>query len=114
MFHVGLKSLSLPVVFLYLHDIKRGWWKWYRGWRNNLRKFGGWMIFHSFMGKLRRDNFYEKLGAANRQLAYISRPGCECNEARTCNSFYSDLRGRFCKDLGEKEVNDERRVDNVL
>jgi radical SAM superfamily enzyme YgiQ (UPF0313 family) len=74
MFHVGLNILSFPVVFLYLHDIKRGWWKWYRGWRNNLRRFGGWMIFHSFMGKLRRDNFYEKLCAAKRQLAYISRP----------------------------------------
>ena len=74
MFHVGLNILSFPVVFLYLHDIKRGWWKWYRGWRNNLRKFGGWMIFRSFMRKLRQDNFYEKLGAAKRQLAYISRP----------------------------------------
>ncbi len=74
MFHVGLNILSFPVVFLYLHDIKKGWWKWYRGWRNNLRKFGGWMIFHSFMAKLQRDNFYEKLGAAKRQLAYISRP----------------------------------------
>jgi radical SAM superfamily enzyme YgiQ (UPF0313 family) len=74
MFHVGLNILSFPVVFLYLHDIKRGWWKWYRGWRNNLRKFGGWMIFRSFLGKLRRDNFYDKLGAAKRQLAYTSRP----------------------------------------
>jgi radical SAM superfamily enzyme YgiQ (UPF0313 family) len=74
MFHVGLNILSFPVVFLYLHDIKRGWWKWYRGWRNNLRKFGGWMIFHGFMAKLRRDNFYEKLGEAKRQLAYTSRP----------------------------------------
>jgi radical SAM superfamily enzyme YgiQ (UPF0313 family) len=74
MFHVGLNILSFPVVFLYLHDIKRGWWKWYRGWRNNLRKFGGWMIFRSFLGKLRRDNFYDKLGAAKKQLAYSSRP----------------------------------------
>jgi len=74
MFHVELKILSFPVVLLYFHDIRRGWWKWYRGWRNNLRKFGGWMIFHSFMGKLWRDNFHEKLGAAKRQLAYISRP----------------------------------------
>jgi hypothetical protein len=41
-------------------------------------------------------------------------PVCDRNEPRTCNSFCSDLRGRFCKDLGEKEGNDERRIDNVL
>jgi radical SAM superfamily enzyme YgiQ (UPF0313 family) len=74
MFQVGLNILSFPVVFLYLHNIKRGWWKWYRGWPNNLRKFGGWMIFRSFLRELRRDNFYDKLGAAKRQLAYASRP----------------------------------------
>jgi radical SAM superfamily enzyme YgiQ (UPF0313 family) len=74
MFHIGLNILSFPVVLLYLHDIRRGWWKWYRGWRNNLRKFGGWMIFRSFLGELRRDNFYDKLGEAKKQLAYSSRP----------------------------------------
>jgi radical SAM superfamily enzyme YgiQ (UPF0313 family) len=74
MFHVGLNILSFPVVFFYLHDIQRGWWKWYRGWRNNLRKFGGWMIFRSFLSELRRDNFFDKLGEAKRQLAYASRP----------------------------------------
>jgi len=75
MFHIGLNIISFPIVFLYLHDIKRGWWKWYRGWRNNLRRFGGWMIFRSFLNELRRDNFHDKLGAAKRQLAYISRSG---------------------------------------
>jgi len=75
MFHVGLNILSFPSVVFYLHDIKRGWWKWYRGWRNSLKKFGGWMIFRSFMGKLRRDNFFDKLGAAKRQLAHESSPG---------------------------------------
>jgi radical SAM superfamily enzyme YgiQ (UPF0313 family) len=74
MFRVGLNILSFPVVLFYLHDIRRGWWKWYRGWRNNLRRFGGWMIFRSFLSKLRQDNFYDKLGAAKRQLAYTSRP----------------------------------------
>jgi radical SAM superfamily enzyme YgiQ (UPF0313 family) len=74
MFHVGLNILSFPVVLFYLHDIRRGWWKWYRGWRNNLKKFGGWMIIHEWLAKLRRDNFYDKLGAAKRQLAYTSRP----------------------------------------
>ena len=73
MFHVGLNILSFPVVFLYLHDIQRGWWKWYRGWRNNLRKFGGWMIFRSFLSELRRDDFFDKLGEAKRKLAHASR-----------------------------------------
>jgi hypothetical protein len=74
MFHVGLNILSFPLALRYLHDIKRGWWKWYRGWRNNLRKFGGWMIFRGWLAKLDRDNFFDKLGDAKRQLAYTSRP----------------------------------------
>jgi radical SAM superfamily enzyme YgiQ (UPF0313 family) len=73
MFHVGLNILSFPLVFLYLHNIRRGWWKWYRGWRNNLRRFGGWMIIRGWLAKSRRDNFSEKLREGKRQLAYTSR-----------------------------------------
>ena len=75
MFQVGLNILSFPVVFLYLHNIRRGWWKWYRGWRNNLRRFGGWVILRGWVAKLRRDNFFDKLGEAKRKLAQASRPG---------------------------------------
>lgn len=75
MFQVGLNVLSFPVVFLYLHNIRRGWWKWYRGWRNNLRRFGGWVILRGWVAKLRRDNFFDKLGEAKRKLAQTSRPG---------------------------------------
>jgi hypothetical protein len=72
---VGLKILSFPVVILYFHDLRRGWWKWYRGWRNNLRRFGGWMILRGWLAKLRRDNFFDKLDEAKRKLARASRPG---------------------------------------
>ncbi len=75
MFQVGLKILSFPVVIFYLHDLKRGWWKWYRGWRNNLRRFGGWVIIRGWVAKLRKDNFFDKLGEAKRKLAEASRPG---------------------------------------
>jgi hypothetical protein len=75
MFQVGLKILSFPVVILYFHDLRRGWWKWYRGWRNNLRRFGGWMILRGWLAKLRRDNFFDKLDEAKRKLARASRPG---------------------------------------
>ncbi len=73
MFQVGLNILSFPIVFLYLHNLRRGWWKWYRGWRNNLRRFGGWMIIRGWLAKLRRDHFADKLGEAKRQLAHASR-----------------------------------------
>ena len=75
MFQVGLKILSFPVVFFYLHDLRKGWWKWYRGWRNNLRRFGGWMILRGWLAKLSRDNFFDKLDEAKRKLAQASRPG---------------------------------------
>jgi len=73
MFHVGLNILSFPVVFLYLHNIKRGWWKWYRGWRNNLKRFGGWLILRGWLTKFRRDHFSDKLAEAKRQLAQAPR-----------------------------------------
>jgi radical SAM superfamily enzyme YgiQ (UPF0313 family) len=72
MFHVGLNILSFPVVFLYFHNIKRGWRQWYRGWRNNLKRFGGWLIIRGWLAKFRRDNFSDKLNEAKRQLARAS------------------------------------------
>ncbi len=74
MFHIGLDILSFPMIFFYLHNIQKGWWKWYRGWRNNLKRFGGWMIFHGWSVELRRDNFPIRLGEAQKQLACSSRP----------------------------------------
>jgi radical SAM superfamily enzyme YgiQ (UPF0313 family) len=73
MFHVGLNILSLPVVLLYFHNIKRGWWQWYRGWRNSLKRFGGWLIIRGWLAKFRQDNFSDKLSEAKRQLAQPSR-----------------------------------------
>ena len=73
MFHVGLNILSFPVLFLYLHNFKRGWRQWYRGWRNSLKRFGGWMILRGWLAKFRRDNFADKLSEAKRQLAHASR-----------------------------------------
>jgi len=35
-------------------------------------------------------------------------------KAETSGKVKVGVWGRFCKDLGEKEVNDERRIDNVL
>jgi radical SAM superfamily enzyme YgiQ (UPF0313 family) len=73
MFHVGLNILSFPVLFLYLHNIERGWRQWYRGWRNSLKRFGGWMIIRGWLAKFRRDNFYDRLSEAKRKLAHTSR-----------------------------------------
>ncbi len=69
MFHVGLNILSFPILLLYLHNIKGGWWKWYRGWRNSLKRFGGWLILRGWLAKFRRDRFSIKLGEAKRELA---------------------------------------------
>jgi len=75
MFHVGLNVLSFPILLLYLHNIKGGWWKWYRGWRNSLKRFGGWLILRGWLAKFRRDGFSAKLGEAKRELAEATRSG---------------------------------------
>jgi hypothetical protein len=37
-------------------------------------------------------------------------PVCDRNEPRTCDSFYSDLRGRLCQHLAEKNVDIFRKI----
>ena len=75
MFHVGLNILSFPIMFFYLHDIKKGWAKWYRGWRINLKRFGGWLILRGWLIRFRRDHFSDKLAEAKRQLNQAPRSG---------------------------------------
>ena len=68
MFHIGLNILSFPMLFLYLHNLKKGWWKWYRTWTNNVARFGGWLIMRRWFAEFKKDNFSGKLAAAQKIL----------------------------------------------
>jgi len=68
MFHIGLNILSFPILFFYLHNLKAGWGKWYRAWKNNINRFGGWLIVRRWFAAFKKDDFPRKLAEAKKVL----------------------------------------------
>ena len=64
MFEVGLHIFSFPSLIFFLHNIKSGWRKWYRPWRNNLARFGGWIILKGWTSEFKKSDFFQKLKKA--------------------------------------------------
>jgi len=61
MFKVGLNVFMFPALVFFLRDIRRGWWWWYRCWRNEIVRFGGWLLIQSWICDFKRSAFLEKL-----------------------------------------------------
>lgn len=77
MFSVGLNVLIFPAMMLPLWNIHFSWRKWYRLWRNDLIRFGGWLILKRWASLVRRSRFAEKLAQAKERLGHqsmMSRP----------------------------------------
>jgi radical SAM superfamily enzyme YgiQ (UPF0313 family) len=70
MFHIGLNILYFPILFFYLHNLKRGWGKWYRKWNTNVMRFGGWVIMRRWVAEFKKDAFLTKLSEAKKILAH--------------------------------------------
>jgi radical SAM superfamily enzyme YgiQ (UPF0313 family) len=68
MFMVGLNIFSFSTLIFYLHNIKSGWRRWYRPWRNNLARFGGWIILRRWLSEFKKDKFLQKLQEAKKHL----------------------------------------------
>lgn len=68
LFMIGVSAISLPIVTLYLHNIRKGWEDWYRYWRNHLIRFGGWLTIKKWQLLFQKDQFLEKLYRARTQL----------------------------------------------
>ncbi len=71
-FKIGLNIFSFPGLIFFLHNIKKGWKKWYRPWRNDLIRFGGWIIVKGWNAKFKKDPFLRKLHSA--KLHLLKRP----------------------------------------
>lgn len=69
MFMVGLHIFSLPVLIFSLHNIKFGWRRWYRPWRNFLYRFAGWIIIKKWVTNFKKDKFLQKLQTAKKHLS---------------------------------------------
>lgn len=68
MFMVGLSIFSFPAIIFFLHNIKQGWIRWYRPWRNYLLRFGGWLTLKAWLSNYRKDKFPEKLQKAKEDM----------------------------------------------
>jgi radical SAM superfamily enzyme YgiQ (UPF0313 family) len=68
MFLVALEILSFPSVVFFLHNLRQGWARWHRSWRNYLMRFGGWVIMRQWMSQVDRDGFARKLRQARARL----------------------------------------------
>jgi radical SAM superfamily enzyme YgiQ (UPF0313 family) len=67
MFLIGMDVLSFPLLLFFLRDLKLGWGLWYRSWRNDLHRFGGWLVLRRWTKAFKNNPFTEKL--RRRQLA---------------------------------------------
>lgn len=69
MFQIGLHVLWFPTMILFLHNVRAGWRRWYRVWRNNVLRFGGWVILRNWTRQFKKGVFPEKLAQAKKMLA---------------------------------------------
>jgi radical SAM superfamily enzyme YgiQ (UPF0313 family) len=70
MFLVPVNILSFTSLIFFFHNIRLGWRRWYRSWRNHLVRFGGWIIFRKWTIAFQRDKFLEELQKARQHLRY--------------------------------------------
>jgi radical SAM superfamily enzyme YgiQ (UPF0313 family) len=68
MFFVVMNIFSFPALVFFLHNIRLGWRKWYRNWRNHLIRFVGWLTFRRWTIAFKKNNFIQKLKAAQHRL----------------------------------------------
>ncbi len=65
---VAANILLFPSIAFYLHNLKLGWGRWYRSWRNSLIRFGGWITMRKWSADFGRGDFLQKLQAARNRL----------------------------------------------
>jgi hypothetical protein len=68
MFMIALNVFSFPYMVFFLHNIKYGWKKWYRPWRQSLIRFGAWITMKKWKSAFKKDDFSKKLQKANERL----------------------------------------------
>ncbi|MBD3393252.1 MAG: hypothetical protein GF418_14100 [Chitinivibrionales bacterium] len=72
---LGLHVLSFPGLVFFLHNLRAGWRKWHRPWRNSRLRFGGWLTIKDWTTQMKKDSFMESLQQAKldlRQLEGVS------------------------------------------
>ena len=67
-FMIPVNILLFPAMIFSLYNIKFGWHKWYRSWRNELLRVTGWIILRKWTSEFVRGDFSKKLAQAKEKL----------------------------------------------
>ncbi len=73
MLGIVLNVLSFPALIFFVHDIRLGWKKWYRSWRNDLVRSAGWFVVKGWRRNFDQEAFFERLRRAQGALAQRNR-----------------------------------------
>jgi radical SAM superfamily enzyme YgiQ (UPF0313 family) len=65
---VGINVLLFPAMILFSHNIRHGWRRWYRFWRQSIVRFGGWILMKKWSLAFKKDVFSDRLKAAEEHL----------------------------------------------
>lgn len=68
LFKIILNLASFSRLIFFLHNVKSGWKKWYRPWRNALARFGGWVIMNKWVKEFKKGSFSDRLKQAKSSL----------------------------------------------
>lgn len=63
--------LLFPSLAFYLHNLRLGWGRWYRSWRNNLIRFGGWVTMRKWISDFGKGDFPHRLQIARQRLTLM-------------------------------------------
>jgi len=72
MFMISFNIFSFPYLSLFLYNIKSGWKRWYRSWRQSLIRFGGWITISKWKTAFKKDDFLQKLQIAEKHQKQTS------------------------------------------
>ncbi len=64
MFAIARNILTFPSMIFSLWNIRFGWHKWHRAWRNDLLRFGGWIVLRRWRSDFKKGSFKNKLAKA--------------------------------------------------
>jgi len=68
MFLVPIQIVSFPAIVFFLHNIRSGWERWHRRWRNYLIRSGGWIVLRRWTVALKQSSFSQKMQKARVRL----------------------------------------------
>ncbi|MDD5556884.1 MAG: radical SAM protein [bacterium] len=76
-----LNLFTIPYLALHVFDIKSGWRRWYRRWRNYFFRFTGSKVLDKWTSQLQKGRFSNKLREAGRRLRAGQTPPPDCTRA---------------------------------